>query len=161
GWLGVVSNQNGVQLTYTVSGSHDHAQARDAQPEPVHQLTVEAAANEKMLKISNASSIPNTVTLRKIDSSGRFLGIQQLLVAPFPQLELPVSAGTKLEMSATSDFVADRDDVQRNGPGKMPPLTPSDDALAVIIDSETPIGAYQLHLQFDPRLAQIAVEDIQ
>ncbi len=165
GWLAAVSETEGVGMSYNFPGERGQTfEARE-------WLTREALVNiggaaGKVLRISNASSVSGAVTVRKKDNSGRFLGMHQLSVGPFQQVELPsdsIEGASDVEVLSNSEILAELGESHSKS-SRVPALTREpgdDDVLSLVVSSEEPVGAYQVILRFNPRVAHFTAEDIE
>ena len=163
GWLAVVSHADGIQMSYSLLG--DRTEYHEAEAWPKRELALDIQQERKqVIRLSNTSSLGNTVTLRGKDETGRFLGLQELHIGPFQQLELPIAAlkdsPSHIVVIATSAILAT---VGQNTNGETHSLaeTPADDGiLSLVIDRNEPVGAYQVLLRFDPTIVRFSQDDI-
>jgi hypothetical protein len=163
GWLAALSSTETSELTYRILGTNVESEIQQAQSAPARQISIDVAAN-RMLRLSNPSSSQNTVTVRFLDENRSFLGVKQVSLVPFGQVEvaLPGNGVTHVEMDGTGDFLAYPGEKHKEpSAAAKAPEAVHDSVLALVIDSETPVGAYQLLLHFDPRAVHFATSDVE
>ncbi|PYS14430.1 MAG: hypothetical protein DMG15_08190 [Acidobacteria bacterium] len=163
GWLALVSDSDGLQMSYSLLG--DRTEYREAEAWPKRELALDIQQEGKqVVRLSNTSSIINTVTLRRRDETGRFVGLQELSIGPFQQLELPIEAlnhaPPHIDVLATSDILVSVGE-RTNGEGTRGVEKRADDrTLSLVIEGNEPVGAYQVLLRFDPTIVQFSQDDI-
>src|SRR5438105_6626321 len=82
GWLAMVSDADGIQMSYTLLG--DRTEYHEAEAWPKREIALDIQQDGKqVVRLSNTSSIRNIVTLRGKDETGRFLGLREVSIGPF------------------------------------------------------------------------------
>ena len=166
GWLAAFSDDDGIQMSYNLLG--DHRGSRDAETWPKREIALDILAKaEHTLRIVNTSSVENSVNLRLKDETGGFIGLKELTIGPFQQLELTSDAlqhAPHVDIDAVSEVLAV---VGESASTNHPKLGPVSDAvqqdggtLSLVIDKDGPVGAYQVFLRFDPTAVQFSEDDI-
>jgi hypothetical protein len=161
GWLAAVSNSDGIQMSYNLPGQSP--EPRDAEGWPKRQMALDIPrAGEYAVRIINTGAVANNVTVRRSDQTGGFLGLQELILAPFQQLELKretLQDIVHIDVLANSDVLAA---VTETGVRLHPRLdnVTDDGTLSLVIDRNAPVGAYQVLLRFDPTVIQFSQDDI-
>ncbi len=166
GWVGAVSSDEGIQLSYTHIGEETRSyEARQWTSKEV-QLTIHDLSKEVM-RVSNPNAFAAQVAVRSTDSNGRFLGVREISVGPFAQLELPVAHvgygnARQLDIVSSADLFASIDE----GVSKRQFVRSKIDRgesveMALVIDTKESLGAYQITLSFDPELAQFSAKDVE
>jgi len=163
GWLAVVSHADGIQMSYSLLG--DRTEYHEAEAWPKRELALDIQQERKqVIRLSNTSSLGNTVTLRGKDETGRFLGLQELHIGPFQQLELPIEAlrdsPDHIDVIATSDILATVGENTSGARTRVAEELADDGTLGLVIDSDGPVGAYQVLLRFDPTIVRFSQDDI-
>ncbi len=165
GWIGAVSRDDGIQLTYTrIDGSTALFEAQEWTSREV-ALNV-SESGKSTVRLSNPNPFAASLTITGTDHNGRYVGTEQVSVRPFGQIELPSSGiaggrAAKLQVASNADVVAviDAETERPAGKGGLKDSVQFED-LAIVIDSTESIGAYQVSLTFDPALAQFSAKDI-
>ncbi len=146
GWLAAVSNGDGIQMSYNVLGGR--TESHDAEAWPKREVVLDLPEGSKhVVRLVNTSSVANTVTVRRRDEAGRFIGLQELPIGPFQQLELPREAfedALHIDVLATSDVLAT---VEETASIDSPQLraekdeAKDDGILSLVIERNAPVGA--------------------
>lgn len=160
GWLAVFSSTNSSEMSYRLIGMGSQSEAQEAETVPSRQAMLDTASGQ-VLRISNPSSIRNTVTARKVDENGSFAGLQEVSIEPFGQAELALdSSNQRLELSGTGEFLSFIGEKHPEVVEHAKENSGRDSRVALIIDSEVPLGAFQVLLQFDPKVLTFSSDDI-
>lgn len=167
GWIGAVSSDDGIQLSYTRVGPN--AESFEAQPWASREMLLSVADSEKdVVRFSNPNPFAASLTLRGTDPNGRFVGVEELSVAAFGQVEIPTAnllrgQAARLEVNSNADVLAELDRLANRRAGRTVRrlLEGEPDYLALVIDSADSIGAYQVTLRFDPRAVQFSTKDVE
>ncbi len=167
GWIGAVSSDDGIQLSYTRIGATSESFEAQQWASREVQLGLDESGKE-VVRISNPNPFAASITINGTDQSGRFVGVQELSVAAFGQLEVPASGllsgqASRLRVSSNADVLAlvDRPSNQRGRPAVPQVDEQEPDSLGLVIDSSESIGAYQVTLSYDPRAVQFSAKDIE
>jgi hypothetical protein len=165
GWLAAFSDDDGIQMSYNLLG--DHRGSRDAETWPKREIALDILGKtEHTVRIVNTSSVENSVNLRLKDETGGFIGLKELTIGPFQQLELTgdvLQHAPHVDIDAVSEILAV---VGESATTNHPKLAVSDAAqqdggtLSLVIDKEGPVGAYQVFLRFDPTAVRFSEDDI-
>jgi hypothetical protein len=162
GWLAAVSDADGIQMSYSLIG--DRTESLEARAWPKHELALDIPQGRvNVVRLSNTSSVANTVTVRRRDKNGGFVGLLELPIGPFQQLELPpefVQDSQQIDVLAASDILAT---VGETAGAERPRLGEGEyggETLSLVIDRNTPLGAYQVLLRFNPTTVQFSQDDI-
>src|SRR5262249_50273401 len=79
------------------------------------------------------------------------------------EVPMPEDRG-HVELDGAMDFLAFLDEARHETPGPTlpPPVKTSsqESLLAIVIDSEIPVGAFQLVLKFDPEAVKFSTDDV-
>src|SRR6266699_2873698 len=152
-------------MSYNVLGGR--TESHDAEVWPKREVVLDLPEGSKhVVRLVNTSSVANTVTVRRRDEAGRFIGLQELALGPFQQLELPREAfedALHIDVLATSDVLAT---VEETASIDSPQLraekdeAKDDGILSLVIERNAPVGAYQVLLRFDPTVVQFSQDDI-
>ena len=173
GWIGAVSADNGIQLSYSSirdSAETDSIRTFDAQEWITRETLLSVENSEKsVVRISNPNPFPAQVTVRGSDASGSFVGARDLMVEPFSQVETTVQSlvgrsASRINVLSNADVLTAVDEaraLRRALTGSVSRVAANAQEIAVIIDSDEPLGAYQLTLRFDPEAVQFATRDIE
>lgn len=172
GWIGATSSDNGVQLSYSWirdgagSGSVRTFDAQEWTAKETRLAVIDASKD--VVRISNPNPFPAQITLTGRDAVGRFLATRDVTVGAFSQLELPISAvaeyATQVSVLSNADVLSAIDErrgsrldhaLQRERPAA------AEEQLALLIDTEEALGAYQVTLRFDPRAVQFSARDVE
>jgi len=167
GWVGAVSTEDGIQLSYTRIG--ERTESFEAERWASRELSLALSESGKnVVSVSNPNAFATTVLVRAMDRSGRFVGVEELRVGPFGQIELPAAEmfrgeAAHLRFESNADIVANiTSETTRSAGVRHPsPAASSEDFLALVINSREAIGAYQVTLSFDPRVVQFSTKDIE
>jgi hypothetical protein len=166
GWIGAVSQDDGIQLTYARLGST--SESFEAQQWASKELALGISdSGKQVVRLSNPNPFAAAMTITGTDRTGRYVGTQQITVSAFGQLELPTERvldgqASELRVASNADVLAvvDAPAISRSRENRVADEAEADN-LAVVIDSADSIGAYQLTLSFDPRVAQFSTKDIE
>jgi hypothetical protein len=163
GWLAVVSDADGIQMSYSLLG--DRTEYHEAEAWSKRELALDIQQEGKqVVRLSNTSSIKNTVTIRGEDETGRFLALKELSIGPFQQLELPIEAlkdsPPHIDILANSDILVAVGETTNGERNRVAENGADDGTLSLVIDRNEPIGAYQVLLRFDPTIVHFSQDDI-
>jgi hypothetical protein len=171
GWLGAVSNDDGIGLSYSLSGDRDGISTTESHDAVAWTSKVfhETLANAKRqtVGISNPNAFPAQVIVNGLDPDDRVVARRAFTLAPFAQIEQGVenligSDSVRLDMLANADVVATLRHGSppiRRAPRKPAAMTNSHE-LALVVETSSALGAYQVTLQFDPQVVQLSAEDV-
>jgi P pilus assembly chaperone PapD len=164
GWVGVVSKDDGIQVSYTRIGIA--AESFEAQQWASREIALTISdVGKSVVRLSNPNPFTASLTITGTDQAGGYLGIQQISLPAFSQIELPATSAaggqaSLLRVASNADVLAIVDAIR--GKSSAPVVDNSEpDNLAIFIDSAASIGAYQLTLTFDPRAAQFSENDVE
>jgi hypothetical protein len=168
GWLGAVSNDDRVQLSYTRIGEEPgQNESRDA----VEWIAKEDSmfvnsADSQSLKLSNPNSFKAQVTVNGLDQAGRFVATHSIAVAPFSQTELRVDelfgdSARQIRLFSNADVIPSLSSAKRVRERDDSFQEVSKEELALVIDTDKILGAYQIVLEFDPRVAEFSSADVE
>ncbi len=163
GWLAAFSSTDASELSYRVIGVSTESETHEAESVPSRQATVDAASGS-VLRLSNPSSVRNTVTARKLDANGAFAGIQEVSIAPFGQVELALGgsdARQHLELNGTGDFLSFIGEKHPEIAARVQHAGGQESRVAIVIDSEVALGAFQIVLSFDPNSVTFSADDVE
>src|SRR6266850_547466 len=170
GWMGAVSTDENIQVSYRrIGGSLDESgsSAIDAVEWVSRETTLDFRnPPREVLRLSNPNSFAAHVTVNGRGESGVSIGTHALTIAPFAQTEINVrrvfgDSVKDASVSSTAEIVsstrAEYDVIEsiRDVPSAVVP-----EALALMINSDRGVGAYQVTVQFDPKSVQFNAEDI-
>jgi hypothetical protein len=161
GWIGLASDQDGIDASYTITGNRAEAGSFDAllwgSRESSLHLKQEGTG---LVRIVNPNPFSTRISVRRKDIEGNFAAMQELNIAPFAQTAVP--AATNVEVSADSDVLTWLDTVSIPSGSAKAALQSADNSVLrpVAIDSAVPIGAYQILLKFDPTTVQFSSDDV-
>jgi hypothetical protein len=164
GWMAALSNSETSELSYRIVGTDVESEMQEADSAPARQISMDVPAN-RVLRLSNPSAVKNTVTVRSVDKNRAFLGLKEVSLSAFGQSEvaLPGGGATHVEMDGTGDFLAylGVKHKEASAARSEAPAATSESVMALVIDSETPVGAFQVRLHYDPRAVQFVTGDIE
>ena len=165
GWLGVVSQDDGIQLSYSRVGPRDGSFAAQEWSSQRQELPV-VNARQQVLRISNPNAFETQVTLIGLDESGAFMATRDVVLAPFSQTEAALngllSAGGRIALNSNAEVISEVDDLFATPRAKTETasLQLTEQQIDLIFDTEKRIGAYQVTLTFDPKVIQFGERDI-
>jgi len=166
GWVGAVSTDDGLQLSYSWVGSTVESFEAETAAARGIDLSVRAAAGD-VIRISNPNAVAANAVVTGRDLSGGYVGVREVTVDPFSQRELAVSSlfegpASRLEIAANVDILAGvgqatelNGDVASSN-GDAPDAAPMD----LQIQTEAALGAYQVTLRFDPETVTFSPKDV-
>ena len=168
GWLGVVSPDTGIQLSYSLLGA-DLETTENSALTPLEwisnevQLNVKDAASQS-LSLSNPNSFGAQVTITARSQDGRVLGVRDLSMPPFGQVAAGVAqllggSAAKISIWSNADLVSRIDDAPlRTTQPEREPRTGDDlgleEQVDLVLQTDKMLGAYQVTVEFDPSLVQ-------
>jgi hypothetical protein len=161
GWLAAVSDSDGIEMSYSRLGQSP--EPHDAEGWPKREVALDIPrTGEYAVRIMNTGAVANNVTVRRKNQTGGFIGLQELRLGPFQQLELTretLQDTAHIDILANSDVLAA---VTETGVRLHPRLSnvTDDGTLSLVIDRNAPVGAYQVLLRFDPAAIQFSQDDI-
>jgi hypothetical protein len=163
GWLVAVSNSDGIQMSYNLLG--ERTEPRDAVIWPKREVVLDIPKSDtQAVRLANTSSLTNNVTVRHRDETGGFIGLQELAIGPFQQIQLAretLQNAARVDVLATSDVLATIVDTTVVRPRVSNASNAHDEgALSLVIDRNAPVGSYQVLLRFDPSVIHFSQEDI-
>ena len=165
GWVGAVSSDDGLQLSYSwVGNTVESFEAETAAASGI-DLSVRDAAGD-VIRISNPNAVAANAVVTGRDLSGGYVGVRELEIDPFAQRELAVSSlfdGTagRLEIAANVDILAGVSEAtELNGDVASSSGDASDTPMDLQIQTDVALGAYQVTLRFDPDLVTFSSKDV-
>ncbi len=167
GWIGAVSREDGIQLSYNRIGEGVESFEAQAWISREMQLTI-ADSSKDVARFSNPNPFGANLTIYGMGANGQFVGVQELSVGPFSQTEVPAAnlfrgQAARLRITSNADVMASLDSPRGSRTVRRERLASRGEAdrLALVIDSQESIGAYQVTLSFDPQLVQFSTKDIE
>jgi len=172
GWLAALSNDDGIGLSYSLTGERDgssYTESHDAVAwtAKVFQQTLEDPKRQTV-RISNPNAFPTNVILNGLDTDGRVMTRRDLTLAPFAQVEEGVGKligndSVRLDVLANADVVTtlghNLSQVIRRRLGEAGAAT-RNQQLALVVETPRTLGAYQVTLRFEPRVVQLTAKDV-
>lgn len=166
GWAGAVSSDEGIQLSYTRIGEETRSYEAQGWISKEAQLTI-YDSSKNVVRVSNPNAFAAQVAVKSLDGNGRFLGMRDISVASFAQIEIPVANlaygnAAHLEVISSADLFASIDDAPSKRQFVESKIDRGEDVeMALVIDTKESLGAYQVTLSFDPELVRFSVKDIE
>jgi len=169
GWLGAVSTEGDIQISYQHTGSTDNASSGSSDAVEVVSKEVTLGLpgpSREVLRVSNPNPFPAHVVLNGLDQDGVLVGNYALTIAPFAQTKMEVQPALGNAVKRVAVFsdstvlpaVGDESQSSNAAP-EYATLTVVDD-MALVITSTQSVGAYQVTLRYDPKLIQFSSGDI-
>ena len=165
GWIGAVSADDGLQLTYSWVGSTvESFEAAMANASGI-DLSVRDSAGD-VLRISNPNAVVANAVVTGKDLSGGYVGVREVAVDPFGQREVAVSSlfegsAGRLEIAANVDILAGVGEATvLNGDAASSNGDAPDSPMDLQIQTDAALGAYQVTLHFDPALVTFSHKDV-
>ena len=168
GWIGASSSEGGIGVSY--SKGKDHSEWLDAQAWTSRDLKLNVAGSESgVVRLTNPNAFPAAVSLFGRDSSGVFVGTEDLKIAPFGHIQVTSSSlwngsASNINVAANAEIVAVIDEPSKEtgkrDAGPHRPDAAGEAIYALIIDSPHEIGAYQVTMNYDPEAVEIASKDV-
>lgn len=166
GWIGAVSSDDGIQLSY--SRVAETTESFEAQAWTSKEVLLSVSDSEKdVVHFSNPNPFAANLTVTGTDQAGRFVGVQELNVGAFGQLQVAASGllrglASQLRVRSNGDVIAAIDrPLGRTAARKLLDDDAPEEYLALVIDSSESLGAYQVTLSFDPHIVQFSTKDIE
>ena len=166
GWIGAVSREEGIQLSYNRIG--EKTESFEAQTWTSREMRLSVTeAGQTVVRFSNPNPVSANLTISGTDQAGQFAGIQELTVGPFGQVEVPAAnllrgQASQLRITSNADVITALD---KPASRKVAPSARLEEreygCFALVIDSEERIGAYQVTLTFDPHVVQFSSKDVE
>jgi hypothetical protein len=165
GWVGAVSSDDGLQLSYSwVGNTVESFEAETADASGI-DLSVQDSADD-VLRISNPNAVVANAVVTGRDLSGGYVGVREVSVGPFGQTEVAVStlfdgSAGRLEIAANVDILAGVGEATELDGGVASSDGDSQDArMDLQIQTDAALGAYQVTLYFDPELVTFSPKDV-
>ena len=148
GWIGAVSPDDGIQLSYSVRG--ERTSAFDAVTTGSHEIVLDGVKTGQEVHVANPNPTTADVVLRHLGASGAFLGIEEHQIDPFCILQVPVPAAdsiARVEVTSNLEVFGQLEEA-----GAAPTVTSAfgertRTKLELVIESDQPIGAYQVTIR--------------
>jgi len=169
GWLAALSNDDGIGLSYSLTGERDggsYTESHDAVAwtAKVFQQTLEDPKRQTV-RISNPNAFPTNVILNGLDTDGLVMTRRDLTLAPFAQVEEGVGKligndSVRLHVLANADVVTTLAHGSSPLARRALPKAAVIQQLALVVETPKALGAYQVMLRFDPNVVQLSAEDV-
>ena len=165
GWVGAVSESDGIQLTYTRIG--DTTSSFEAQEWPSREVRLTVSESQKaVVQLSNPNAFAASVNLQAVDGVGNVLATKSVQMAAFSQINVPSASisevATRVNVVSNADVIATVVDEFREGVVYRKKYgSDLPDEMALVIDGPESLGAYQVTISFDPKAVQFSAKDIE
>jgi len=167
GWLGAVSQAEGVQLSYTRIG--ETSQPFDAGEWSTRETLLNVnESGRTVVHIANPNSFGAKITVQSIDANGSILATQAVELGAFGQRDIPTAEfgdgrAARLSVISNSDIVTTIDETTGERITAAKKFSQEDvvaEPMALTLEGPSSIGAYQVTLSFDPSAVQFSAKDI-